>query len=775
MRKRKGKKILSLVLAGMTCVSMLGCSGGTIESLEWQQDSKATDIKNENQKESQKETTATGMGRYVEKTVLELDMYGGHGKLQKMSDGSLMYFDTLRKYISKDNGETWNMEEMDWLYQLNAEHFFLDSAISKDGTIFLEYMPYPKNGEITAEEENAVAQMLALQDGTQKSLKLDFTTDSMYMRDYVFGDDGTLFATIHDEKIYEIDTENGKTSEFLNVGEGTYYMQCQNNILLCASVDDIYLFDMDNKKRIEDTVLSEFIREAYGSLESGNSDYYNYYVFMGEENVVYIAGNKGLHRHIIGGSSMEQVIDGNLSSFGDPSHGVVCAQMIEHQEFVVCFSDDKIVKFTYDATIPTVPNNALNVYSLKDSDAIRQAIFAYQTANPDIYVTYEIGMEGEGVTREDALKNLNTRLVDGSGPDVLIMDDMPLDSYIDKGILMDMRDIANQIDSKEGLFTSALQPLYKDEKLYVIPAEIWMPVIADDNDVNISNYQEIADKVEQLRKQNSEKDILEIYTPRVLMKKFSVICASSWKNEDKTLNEEKLREFLIESKRIYAAQMSGTESQRNKELMPESQEVLESMYLHSLSDGSYLMKKIQMLYGMIFTIDDFARAMSVQKNTGFEQTKIVPMNGQSSHVYCPKTMAGINASTKNKDEAETFIQTLLGSEVQELLYTGLPINKKAFEAVTTPDPNQVSADGGYLSCGMSDMEGNSFYWDVYWPTVDQVQLLKEWITSADTPYISDVVLEEAVYTAGEEYMKGILDIDTAMKQILEKTEIYLAE
>lgn len=775
MRKRKGKKILSLVLAGMTCVSMLGCSGGTIESLEWQQDSKTTDTKNESQKESQKETTTTGMGRYVEKTVLELDDYGGPGKIQKISDGSLMYFDTLRKYSSKDNGETWNMEEMDWLYQLNAENFFLDYAISKDGIIFLEYMPYPKNGEITVEEENAVAQMLALQDGTQKPLKLDFTSDSMYMRDYVFGDDGTLFATIHDEKIYEIDTENGKTSEFLNVGEGTYYMQCQNNILLCASVDDIYLFDMDNKKRIEDTVLSEFIRDSYGSLSSGYSDYYNYYVFMGEENVVYIAGNKGLHRHIIGGSSMEQIIDGNLSSFGDPSHGVVCAQMVDNQEFVVRFSDHKIVKFTYDATISTVPNNALNVYSLKDSEAIRQAIFAYQTANPDIYVTYEIGMEGEGVTREDALKNLNTRLVDGSGPDVLIMDDMPLDSYIDKGILMDMSDIANQIDSTDGLFTSALQPLCKDDKLYVIPAEIWIPVIANDNNVNIGNYQEMADKVEQIRKQSSEKDILEIYTPRGLMKNFSVICASSWKNEDKTLNEEKLREFLIESKRIYEAQMSGTESQRNKELTPETQEVLESMYLYSLNDGTYIAKKAQMLYGMIFTIDDFARAISVQRNAGFENTKIVPMNGQSSKIYVPKTLAGINAATKNKEEAEAFIQTLLGSEVQELLYTGLPINKKAFEAVTTPDPNQISSEGGYMTYGMSDMEGNSFYWDVYWPTVEQVQLLKEWITSADTPYISDVVLEEAVYAAGEEYMKGIIDIDTAMKQIIEKTEIYLAE
>lgn len=772
MRKRNGKKILSLVLAGMTCVSILGCSGRTLESLEGKQDSTITNIISDNQNE----TITTGMGRYIEKTVLELDAYRP-GKMQKLSDDSLVYFDMLNKYISKDHGETWNIVETDWIYQLAAEHYFLNSAIGNDGTILLEYMPFSKNGEITTEDEKAVSNMIALQDGTQRKWKVDLDSDSVYLREYVYGDDGRLFATICDETIYEVDTENGKTSEYLKVGMDTRYMQCQNNTILCVGVEDICFFDMDTKKQIEDSVLTDFIKNEYGHLKYENAEYYNYYAFFGEENVVYIVGNKGLHRHIIGGSSMEQIIDGNLSSFGDPSHGVVCAQMVDHQEFVVSFSDNKIVKFIYDATIPTVPNNELTVYSLKESDAIRQAISVYQTANPDIFVSYEIGMNGDGFTREDALKNLNTRLVDGSGPDILIMDDMPLDSYSDKGILMDMSDIAKQLDSEEGLFTSALQPLYQNDKLYVIPAQLWMPVIADDKVGTVGDYKELADKVELLRKQNAEKDIMEVYSPGWLMKKLAIVCAASWQDENYGLNEEKIREFLIESKRIYDAQMSGTEVQRKKELIAETEfaKELETMYLYSINHGTYLSRHSQMLYGAVFSIDDFACAMSVQKNEGFEHIQIVPMNGQSSNVYVPKTLAGINAATKNKDEAEVFIQTLLGSEVQKLLYTGLPINKKAFEVVTTPDPNQISSEGGYMTYGMSDMEGNSFYWDVYWPTVDQVQLLKEWITSADTPYISDVVLEEAVYTAGEEYMKGIIDIDTAMKQILEKTAIYLAE
>ena len=472
---------------------------------------------------------------------------------------------------------------------------------------------------------------------------------------------------------------------------------------------------------------------------------------------------------------MEQIIDGNLSSFGDPSHGVVCARMVDNQEFVVRFSDDKIVKFTFDANIPTVPNNELTVYSLKEHDAIRQAMSVYQAANPDVCVEYEIGMNGEGITREDALKTLNTRLVDGSGPDILILDDMPIESYIDKGILMDISDIADQIDSKEGLFANTLLPFYQENKLYVIPAELWIFAIADENPASVGNYTAIADKVELLRKENPEKDILGAYSPDEIMKKFSMVCAPSWKDENNALNEENIREFLIESKRIYEAQMSGAEVQRNKEVMQAMQSYLDYTYFYSLNDDMLLSQRAQMLYGAILTIDNFASAMSVQRNEVYENLKVMPMKGQSSNVYCPKTLAGINAATKNIEEAEAFMKTLLGSEVQGLLYTGFPINEKAFEKVTTADPNLVSDDGTYMMYGVSDPWGNDFVWDVYWPTEEQIQLLKEWITSVETPYISDVVLEEAVYEAGDAYMKGLIDIDTAMKQILEKTAIYMAE
>ncbi len=62
----------------------------------------------------------------------------------------------------------------------------------------------------------------------------------------------------------------------------------------------------------------------------------------------------------------------------------------------------------------------------EDEPVIRQAISLYQMKNPEIYVEYEVGLEGNAATREDVIKNLNTRMMAGEGPDVLILDNMPM-------------------------------------------------------------------------------------------------------------------------------------------------------------------------------------------------------------------------------------------------------------------------------------------------------------------------------------------------------------
>ncbi len=63
-------------------------------------------------------------------------------------------------------------------------------------------------------------------------------------------------------------------------------------------------------------------------------------------------------------------------------------------------------------------------------------------------------MRANGVTANDAVKNLNTQLLAGKGPDMILLNGMPADAYIEKGILMDLSDFVAELPGNyfEGIF-----------------------------------------------------------------------------------------------------------------------------------------------------------------------------------------------------------------------------------------------------------------------------------------------------------------------------------
>mgnify|MGYP002235248826 FL=1 len=87
-------------------------------------------------------------------------------------------------------------------------------------------------------------------------------------------------------------------------------------------------------------------------------------------------------------------------------------------------------------------------------------------------VNFEVGTSG-GASAEDALRTLNTELVAGKGPDVLILDGMPLQSFIDKGVLAEL----SQVISADGLIPQVVDPMRTDGKLYAVPTRFTVPVL----------------------------------------------------------------------------------------------------------------------------------------------------------------------------------------------------------------------------------------------------------------------------------------------------------
>lgn len=798
------KKVAAVCVAAAVIVTTFGCTVTEESVSQKKEEFTITDLQEGSQ--SSESTGSTGMGRYVEKTVLEQEGYDDYYFMQQLSEGSLLLLDNSKGlYLSEDNGDSWTLETKEWLEEFIYYNYIIASAVAKDGTMAFAYHPYTREeldtlhgtktedvAEETEEAQELVTEepqfdtqyMIVSPEGTKTEFTMDLSEDELYVRNFCFTESGRLFAVVFGNKIYEIDLTDRSSRVVVSLEDSAQYVQNAGSVLLCMTYGGIELYDLEKGELIEDSVLDKFIQENYTDLcDNGNG--YSVYAFLGKDNAVYLAGKKGLHRHVIGGSMVEQIVDGRLSSFSNPAAGLQCAMAIDNQEFLVKYSNHKLVKYSYDETVPTVPNERLTVYSLETNDTIKQAIVACQAANPELFIEYEVGMEADGITREDALKKLSTQLLNGSGPDVLILDHMPAEPYIDKGVLMELSDVIQDIGDSEELFTNLLEPLKEDGKLYMIPVEFQIPLIAGhENDLkSVDSYEEIADVVENLRKENSGMDLIGKCSETGVLKSFASICAPSWKDEKGIVQAEKIKEYLMISKRIYAAQMDGIsektiedyDARKNRHSMMDGEDYEDSTYFHRINTVDYLTGSVLIAYGTANMITDVAEAFSLARIKGLEDTAVKNMNGQSRNVYLPKTLTAINAATANKEKAVLFIKALYGKEVQGSVSYGFPMTKKAMENIYD-EIEQVSSDKGeYLWSALSDEDGNYVEWIIYVLDESQKKQLYDWIAQAKTPYIPDTVLEEAVYEEGTKYLSGAQDIDTTVENIMESTAIQTME
>lgn len=796
---RKIRKTVSVILLFSLLLTLLGGCGqnqagnpaaetdgtnGTEANTEKSDD--GAEQTGDNGKETQETGDGQAMGRYVEEvTDLSESVSGWRNRLFQLADGSLIISDGNKPFlVSKDNGMTWEEEKHPWLSRLEeADSYIVDIAIGADFTtaIIIGRM----------EEDEYIQEALVVKaDGTEIPVKMP--SADMYPRAAGVSDDGRVFASVGgSDDLYEV-KEDGNCELYLTVPNGSPdFMQFQGSLLMMdgSSYETLLFYDIARKEYVEnDEVLNDFIKEYYNGGNKFNSDDgFEMYFFAGEENVLYLAGAKGLHRHVLGGSAVEQIIDGGLCSLSNPSDVLEGMVMLENNEFLALFSGGRLSRFVYDADIPTVPDELVKVYSLKENTTIQQAVSLYQTAHPDVLIQYEIGIaEGSSVTREDALKNLNTKIMAGEGPDVLILDDMPFHSYIEKGLLLDMSALIDGMSGEEALFGNLVDAMKTGDKLYAMPCEIHIPAIAGEEKYisRMKDLKGIADGMEALRLDNPGQAILRTASTKGIMRFFSMTCVPAWITESGEIDREAIAEFLEQTKRIYDAQMDGLPqkyideyNRGNENFVEEFGETIDdSRYLRTGTGALlYTSEYTRIFCGALDGQRAYAEMTSINKVSGYENNVWSVMNGQCSNVFCANTLLGISAASKHPEMAEDFLRLCLGKENQAAIWTGFPVNRTAFEQIFVPDEKLVDENGAFSWESMGTPDGERCDFVSYWPDEKQKEDIRKCIEAADTPYIEEKMLEDAIYEEGSGYLQGIRSLDDALHAIEKRIALYMAE
>ena len=759
------------------------------------------------------------MGRYVEEEIGRPEEMERNGGIVRLADGTLQIFDFNQgPFVSQDEGKTWTKKYDDWSGMV-GEGYFMNAAAAKDGSLFLVYSTYDavssEEGEEASQEEVSDAErseqpdteptetedtevqveesdmftidchyMFVSPEGETREIMLPFDMDNYELiTNCWYTPDGRLLAS-QGGAIYEINQEDGSLTVLFET-DGDADTACFSDTQMVAFTNTkAYRFDLVKGELMEqDEELDKFISGLTNNGEKGvywTSGNYSFLVAMDKDNTLYLACQDGLYQ-CTAGESPKQLLQGTLCSMGDPSNGKYGMLVEDGPVFLVLFSSG-LSRFTYDETMPATPDKELKVYSLKKDQTLQQAVSAYQKAHQDVFVKYEVGMSGEnGLTAEDAIKALNTEIMAGNGPDVIMLDGLPIESYLAKGMLADLSENLKAVEEKEEFFDNITRVYEEDGKIYAIPTRFRIPLLMG-NEEFVSNIQDLSSLsavMEEMREKNPEGSILSAYTPEILLKMLAIASEPTWSKEDGNLQEETVKEFLTQAKKIYDNEISGISDSEKEEFLnsvrgsDDSSGTAEETALDiSWSILNFLTKsQAQLAIGASQQVSlDFTNVISVPRVK--PEVVYKPLSLQAENVFQAESIVGVSAKAAEPEMAREFVEMLLSYNVMSMQQEPYPVNAASFDSLFDTD---MEGDGAFGSMGISKDDGSVATLDLYWPNEEEQKGLEQRVRSLKTPYLPGSPIEQAVLEAGVSVLEGNMSVDEGVAQIKQKIQLYLSE
>jgi hypothetical protein len=470
----------------------------------------------------------------------------------------------------------------------------------------------------------------------------------------------------------------------------------------------------------------------------------------------------GVYRHSAGGSLWERIIDGSVTSLGLPSFytsGLYVGKNGVNTIYV--YGGGELLEYAYDASASSAASETLEIFSLYENATVRQAVVAFNRMQSDVTVDYTVAMnQSTGGTIQDYIKALNTELLAGKGPDVIILDGMPIDSYIEKGVLAD---ISSAVDGAEEILPNIrAASASADGKLYAMPTRIKLPLaISGETETGtFGSLSTLADGCEQ------SGEIPLLASAAFSYQTLAEVLLTYYGEDVANGNAEDITAFLTDAGRI--AKAIGTTNQLCvgwETVSDVSQtELLDGMHVNNSGPQIWACmtgKAEDMLLLPIGSINNSMMVLSAAEEKG---SRLLDIAGQ----YQPSGIVGINRASDLQDAAAGFVKTMLSYDVQNSNnYTDdFPVNTQALADVMAAVNNSVSQS-------MRLDATNSL--QALWPSETTRNALLGLLQSVNRPLATDNTLGEMLAPAVVAYLDGSDTLESAAGKMESVIATYLSE
>ncbi len=734
------------------------------------------------------------LGRYADR---EVKLPGaGYEYMHPCPDGGYYLFgnDTGLTHVAADGAI--NSDKWGWRENANI-HVIFSCGVSDGGAVIFGYTPRFYSDEeyeaYAAEGDNRYLYYYVSEQGDRYPLELygpDYqkATNLEY---FAFAPDGRVYAASA-SCVYRINVESGETESLFQTQNQVSEFAFAENVMIALDKEKTYLYDMAGEKLLEENdVLNEFVASHQsGRIVSAVKD-----SDADEDNsiVLYLACRTGLYRYVWGGSVIEQIADGQMVALGDSQYRPYALQIMENGQFRVYFSGNYMVEMYYDETLPTHPSRELTVYSLEENGRIRYAGRLFQKEHPDVLVRYETGMDGDNaVSREDALKNLNTRILAGEVPDVIILDDIDMEQYADKGVLKELDDLLAPYEEEGSLYQNILDGMRMTEKnkIYGVPMTVELPMYFGEKKY-VNDMQGLDGMIagaQLAREEHPDGPLIDTPGQENLFDMIIPLCLPAWTKEDGSLDTDSLREFYRAADSLWKLDSAGmSDEQRLKwqqDLAEEEADPTNIMFgqyedIYHIGETwialGYLKNTWYGMTNLHTKMENYRNNYSYYKKLE-DEVVYGRMTGQAGNVYRARTMVGLCTRAKEAELGETFMELLLSDTMMQKWWLegyfdgGIPIRKDSLASILDINNHSFAEVKGWTASDIDKM-----YKDYFWPTEEELQWLFDMMEESDRCYRTGTLLEENVRAVGHKVLDGELTPEEGAKEVERKMAIEMEE
>ena len=708
------------------------------------------------------EDARVAMGRYVE---TKLDLYGDWRAFAQTNgviyavDGS---GDQLLKSISLSSN---NWDSLETGHDENTSPALggvNGITVAPDGTLYLS------SGWAMMNEEG-YPYVERIKDGHAERVDLDQRlggdTDQLALCALPSGE----LLGLSDIEVYRFSPE-GTTLQKYAVPGGASMAVHGNEVAVCSTSNSlISVLDIETGETLRMIPLP------------GEADYG--VVGYDANGALYYVCPDGLYQANAGSTMLVQIADGKLMTAGKSNIEARALLFDPENNPIIAYSQGgslSLIAYHYDENVPTEPNNLLSVYALYDSQTLREYINLFQQAYPDIIIDVTVGLpKGTAITRDDAIRTLNTELLTGNGPDVMILDGLPIGSYIQQGVLLDLAPVVQPMLDSGELQANVAGAFKTGDAIPAVPTRFLLPTIWGD----VTGLNTLADLTAWAQ---ANPDVLPVYAldPELLIGTFYLSCAPAWFNDAGQLDEGRIAEFLTDLKAIRgswtyeAGVQKGGEDYKAAAAGNGIQVTDWNPYDRSVPRIEEAMGGIMMMKGLQKQLPRLLRGKSSTSEVNGQLIAssisgggFALLPGQAEGCFVPMLTLGVSRSSVNTEIALAFVSYALGTKAQDVIVDdscGFPVNTTVLDAMliaSSGSEEEMSAGGG----------ADGIEWTDTWLGQTQCDQLRAMVNGLQTPVLVDYTLYQMIVNESVAFFDGRMDASQTAQNICAKANAYLTE